>query len=123
LTIVRIGLLGVCLWLSARTLLPLPVAQLPYCIAVAGLASTIGFLAVFAPAGLGVHEAVFILTMQTLLGPQAALLALLMRLFNLMGDIVMAGVGMLLRQASPPVAARPSGPQFAAAAGPLSPPL
>jgi glycosyltransferase 2 family protein len=98
LTMVRICSLGVCLWLAARTFFPLPATQLPYAVGVAGLATTIGFLAVFAPAGLGVHEEIFIDLMQPLMGPQASLLALLVRLLNLLADIVMACAGMLLRQ-------------------------
>jgi uncharacterized membrane protein YbhN (UPF0104 family) len=81
----------------------------------AGLASFAGFLAVFSPAGLGVHEGIYIYTLNAALGPLATVLALLFRCLNLLGDAITGGIGMLmLRAARPANAAVPPAEQIAA---------
>jgi len=97
MTVGRIVLQGVALWLATRSFMPIAASQIPYMIAVAALASTIGFLAIFAPAGLGVHEGIYLITLKSLLGPHVGLLVVLFRLFQLVADIIMAGLGVALR--------------------------
>lgn len=96
LTTLRCGFLGMGLWLAARALVPLSLSVYPQALASAGLASVIGFLAVFAPAGLGVHEAIYLMTMTPFLGPQASLLVVLFRAFHVTADAIAGALGTAL---------------------------
>jgi len=90
-------LFGTSIWLTARAVAPVPIAQLPVVVAAGALAAVVGFLAVFAPAGLGVREAVLLIVLGQALGPEAAVLtAVLSRLLMTLVDITLAGIGALL---------------------------
>jgi len=96
LTLMRSGLLGLGLWLAARAIEPIGIASYPLALASAGLASVIGFLAVFAPAGVGVHEGVYLITMQPLLGPKVGLLVVLFRAFHVLADAIAGAAATLM---------------------------
>ena len=93
MTATRSALLGLGLWLAARSLGPVRLADYPLALASAGLASVIGFLAVFAPAGLGVHEMIYLNTMRSVLGDKVAVLVLLFRALHVMADVVAGAIG------------------------------
>jgi uncharacterized membrane protein YbhN (UPF0104 family) len=68
----------------------------PHLIAVYAIGSAIGFISFFAPGGLGVREGAFYLLLTPLLGGGAAtVVALAMRLWNMLGELVMAAVSAL----------------------------
>lgn len=88
---------GVVTWCMARTLSPsIDLYSMPLMVSVTALAGALGILALFAPAGLGVVEGVYLLTLSPLIGPEmAALLSICLRLLQTTADILMAFVGML----------------------------
>ena len=103
ITLLRIVVLGAALWLAGRAVGPLGMRDFPMTLAAGGLASVAGFLAVFAPAGLGAHEGVYLLTMTPLLGPPAGLMVAIFRLLNVLSDVIAGAAGMaLLRGAAAP---------------------
>ncbi|MGA2499242.1 MAG: YbhN family protein [Tepidisphaeraceae bacterium] len=95
-TVLRIAFLGLALFFAATSLHPLQPRHYLLAVGSAGLASFVGFLAVFSPAGLGVHESIYILTFQTIIDPLSGLLAILFRLLNLLADAVTGLVGMVM---------------------------
>lgn len=64
-------LAGVAMWLLARALTAVPVTRLPLFISVGALGYSIGYLAIFAAAGLGVREVVFAAGLRPVLTPAA----------------------------------------------------
>jgi hypothetical protein len=71
--------------------------QVFICISASALASVMGFVAVFAPAGLGVQEGILLLTLSPVTGgPLAAVVVVLFRLVQTLTDVGMALAGMLL---------------------------
>jgi hypothetical protein len=99
-------LAGIALWLVTRSIAPAPevsAARLPIFIAIAGLAYTAGYLAPFAPAGLGVREAVFQATLVLIVHEHAAVAVITMRVVQTIIEILMAAAGaLLIRRASSP---------------------
>jgi len=90
-------LFGASIWLAARAVAPVPVTLLPVFVSAGALAAVVGFLAVFAPAGLGVREAVLLIVLGQAIGPEpAALTAVLSRLLMTLVEIALAGLGALL---------------------------
>ncbi|WP_445548706.1 lysylphosphatidylglycerol synthase domain-containing protein, partial [Frankia sp. CiP1_Cm_nod2] len=93
-------LYGVATWLLARDLTPSVHGVRLLLLSVGGysFAWTAGFLVLVLPAGAGVREAVLVLTLAPALaaGP-ATVLALIIRLFATVADLVWAGIGMALR--------------------------
>lgn len=106
MTVFRTLLLGLSLWATARIFVPVPISGLAIALGAGAMASVAGFLAVFAPAGLGAHEAVYFLTMKPLMSlAELTLMVVLFRFLNLVADAITGGVGMLmLRHAGPDAA-------------------
>lgn len=104
-------LAGMALWLIARSVAEVEVSQIPRFISIAGLGYTIGYLALFAPGGLGPRELVFQQAMKGLVIPMAmsAVAVVVMRIIQTLTELAAAGVGwMIYRQStftSPPPAA------------------
>ncbi len=100
ITIFRVLLLGCALWFAARALAPISIARFPRSMMAGGLATVAGFMAVFAPAGLGVHEGVYLLAMTPVFrGHDLHLTALMVacfRFFNLFCDASTGATGLLL---------------------------
>ncbi|MGE5609967.1 MAG: lysylphosphatidylglycerol synthase domain-containing protein, partial [Bacillota bacterium] len=96
LTVLRSVFQGLGLWFAVGAIGALRGTDVLMAVGSAGLASTIGFVAVFAPAGLGVHEAVYLVTLGPVLGPKAAVLAVLFRLLHITADATAGGLGMIL---------------------------
>jgi hypothetical protein len=93
LGVARVFFVGMALWLAGRAVGPMELVWLPRAIASAALAAVAGFMAVFAPAGIGVHEAVYLLALRPLVGARVAVLVILFRLLQLIVDLVAAGIG------------------------------
>lgn len=95
---------GLSLWLLARSITPVSPQHIPLFISTSALGVTLGFLAFFAPAGVGVREAIFLAVLEPITGPgPTALLVVAMRLLQTLMDLIMAGLGMLvLHQSAPP---------------------
>ncbi len=90
-------LFGTSIWLTARAVGHVPATHLPVFVSAGALAAVVGFLAVFAPAGLGVREAILLIVLGQAIGPDAAALtAVLSRLLMTLVDIALAGLGALL---------------------------
>ncbi len=92
------NILGFAVFLMAKALRPeLTVGDLLYVSATYAFAGIVGFLAFFAPSGIGVREAVFIEAAAQLMPvEEAALLAALARLTSTVGEVLAAGAGWLL---------------------------
>lgn len=92
---------GVALLLLTRGLLPGVVLSLPQAVGVFTCSYLVGFIALFAPGGLGPRESVFFLMLAGQIGfKPAAALALASRLL-LTGTEVLPAVPLLLRRAAP----------------------
>ena len=102
--VIRIGCVSMALWFAARSLAVIGIGTFPQTLGAASLASVIGFMAVFAPAGLGVHEAVYLLALKPLMGASVAVLAIVFRGMQILLDLVVAGIGlMIMRREQQPV--------------------
>ena len=64
--------------------------------AAASLGTVIGFVVLFAPGGAGVREGVLLILLQGTLGPQAALVVVLLRLIWLVAELVAAALCLVL---------------------------
>jgi len=89
-------LAGFALWLITRSVTFVDAGHLPLFIAIAGLGYTAGYLAPFAPGGLGVREAVFQATLSLVVGAPAAVVVILMRLVQTLVEIASAVAGWAL---------------------------
>jgi len=90
----QILLQGLAMWLLAEAFAEVSAGDIPLFISATSLANTVGFLAIFAPAGLGVREGLLLVVLGPAIGPgPAAILAAAMRLIQVLLDVVMAGAG------------------------------
>jgi hypothetical protein len=86
-------LLGAGFWLCAHGLIAVPAHDLPMYIGAFAVAWLVGLLAVFAPGGLGVREAVLVALLASRIGTANALVvAAVSRLTLIFVDVVLAGV-------------------------------
>ena len=85
-------LLGTSFWLCARGLIAVPVSDLALYIGVFAVAWLAGLLAIYAPGGLGVREAVLVALLHGRIGAGDALvLAAASRLMLILVDVLLAG--------------------------------
>jgi len=97
--LVQYAFLGLGYWLMTRSMTGAPVSSVPVFICVVVLANIAGFLAFFAPAGLGVQEGLLLVLLGPLVGgPVAAILAVIMRLVQTLLEVCLAAVGLVLRR-------------------------
>jgi hypothetical protein len=90
-------LMGAAMWAMAGSVADLPPRELPFYVSAQALSATMGFLAFFTPAGLGVREGILLLLLTPSLGPgHAAIVTVAWRLIVTLMDVAMAGVGMAL---------------------------
>jgi hypothetical protein len=87
---------GLAMWLTTRAFVPIGLAQYPLVLGSAMLAAVAGFLAVFVPAGLGVQEAVYLLTLGSVLGPHIGLIAVVFRFLQIITDTITGTAGLLM---------------------------
>jgi hypothetical protein len=82
LYLVSWGLLGLGFFLLVNSVVPIPFSELPYVAGSFALATIIGILALFAPSGIGVREAVVIATLtQIIAAGIASIISLLARIW------------------------------------------
>lgn len=88
---------GLALFFVALSVVPsLGFADLLFILAASNLASAISMVAVFAPAGIGVREAIQILALSVVMSPEQALLvAIAMRVVSLVWDLMFAVIARL----------------------------
>lgn len=97
-------LAGLALWLIARSVATVEPRHILRFISIAGLGYTIGYLALFAPGGLGPRELIFQQAMQPLVIPAAmsAVAVVAMRIIQTLTELTAAGIGwLILRQCTP----------------------
>jgi len=93
----RFLILGLGVWCIARAMGPLSVLHWPWMVSVSVCASIIGTLAVFAPAGIGVREGIYMLLLGDVLGQSmAALLAVVLRLIQTVLELLYGAAGVVL---------------------------
>lgn len=93
-SLVQLVLQGIGTWLLARAITEVPLGTVPLFISAAALGQTLGFVAVFAPAGLGVREGILLLIFNPLLGvDKAAVVVVASRVVVTLADVVTAAVG------------------------------
>ena len=94
--VIRIVFVTMSLWFAARSLVVIGIETIPQTLGAASLASVLGFVAIFAPAGLGVHEAVYLVALKPMMGAGVAILAIIFRGMQVVMDLVVAGIGGLI---------------------------
>ncbi|MBC2595278.1 flippase-like domain-containing protein [Ruficoccus amylovorans] len=89
-----IGLAGVSVFLVSKAIWhELPASQLTFIIAANALASSASMLAVFAPGGIGVREAVLVALLSLAMPPEIALLVTIaLRVWSVLTDLLFAGL-------------------------------
>lgn len=90
---------GLTTWCMIKALTIVSVSAIPMVISISVLAGTLGFLAFFSPAGLGVREGVYLLMLSSFIGSEMAVLtAVCLRLLQTTIDVAVGAVGLgLLR--------------------------
>ena len=88
---------GLALWFMARSVTDLELGELARFVSVSALAMTVGFLAIFAPAGLGVREGIFLVVLEPVVGAaHAAIIVVAMRLAQTIVEIVVGVIGFVI---------------------------
>jgi len=87
--VAQCGLTAAALWLAGRSIMPLSVRWMPLFISSWSLANTIGFMAVFAPGGLGVREGLLLILLAAPLSSSAAIVVVVFRLIQLLVEAVL----------------------------------
>ncbi|HEX8524366.1 MAG TPA: YbhN family protein [Tepidisphaeraceae bacterium] len=87
---------GLALYFMALTITPISAKHIPFFCASAALAMTISYLMPFTPGGIGIREWVYWITLSPLIGPQAALVALVLRVLQTILEIALAAIGMMV---------------------------
>ncbi|MBU3948427.1 MAG: flippase-like domain-containing protein [Proteobacteria bacterium] len=91
--------LGITTWCVMKALTIISVSAIPVVISISVLAGTLGFLAFFSPAGLGVREGIYLLTLSPFIGSEMAVLtAVCLRMLQTAMDALMGATALgLLR--------------------------
>ena len=70
---------------------PLDISMLPYIVSVTVFAGTLGLLALFSPAGIGVRDGAYLFLLTTITGASiAALITVFLRIMQTIADLLMA---------------------------------
>jgi uncharacterized membrane protein YbhN (UPF0104 family) len=96
-------LIGMAVWILARAQAGTPFAWYPFMVSAMALAGTLGILAFFAPAGIGVREGVLLLAFAPMIrqGGDIAIVVLMIRLVQTVVEAVLAGIGLAVLRACP----------------------
>jgi uncharacterized membrane protein YbhN (UPF0104 family) len=92
---------GMALWLMTMSVTNVSPNLIPLFIGSAALAMTISYLMPFSPGGLGIREVLYLITLGPAIGPAAAIVALAMRVFQTIIEVVLAGVGVYVLRGNP----------------------
>jgi len=105
-----LGLVGICLldwvaqgvgsYLLLRSFYPLPLSSLPTLLGGYAISWMIGFLVLVVPAGLGVRESIYTIVLKMAIpGPLAVIAALTTRVWQTLGELLAALIGLALLRA------------------------
>jgi len=86
---------GIGLWLMTAAVTDVTVGVIPLFIACAAMAMTVSYLIPFAPGGLGIREAIYLLTLGPSIGAAMAIIVVAMRVVQTLVELLLAGVGLL----------------------------
>lgn len=91
-------LAGMALWLVTRSVADVSTAWIPRFFCIAGLGYSIGYLVLFAPAGLGPRDLIFQKATQSLVTPAAmsAVAVVVMRIIQTLTELFAAMIGMII---------------------------
>lgn len=96
-TAIQLALMGTAFWFVARALGPLALSDWYLLTASLAVSGIVGFVAFFAPAGIGVREALLLTLLGGKIGdPYLALAVLLLRVNQILAEIFLALVGAIL---------------------------
>jgi uncharacterized membrane protein YbhN (UPF0104 family) len=101
---------GFAVWFTARSIgCDVALAEVPAMIFMIALANTIGYLAIFAPGGIGVREGILLAALTPMIGNTAAIVVLALRLIQTIVEIALAlaGIWILKRNPMPAEAGTP----------------
>ncbi|MGF1632396.1 MAG: lysylphosphatidylglycerol synthase domain-containing protein [Phycisphaerae bacterium] len=87
---------GTALWFMTNALTPVPASAWLVCVPVAALAMTVGYLALFAPGGIGVRDGIYLVGLTPLVGANAAVVVVAMRVMSILVEVTLSGVGLAL---------------------------
>lgn len=97
LYLVAWALVGLQVFLLVAALQPVQVAAFPVCTAAAAIGTVAGFVALFAPGGLGIREGVGAVILGQIIPLESALLVFaLLRVMTVAADLAFGGLGLLL---------------------------
>jgi len=91
-------LAGISTWLICKSIFfPLNISLLPVIISITAFSGTMGILAFFSPAGIGVRDGLFYINLSLITGSEnAAVIVIILRLIHTVIDIVTAAIGFIL---------------------------
>lgn len=93
---------GMSTWCFVNAFVPMEIEVAPAIISITALAGTIGLLAVFSPAGIGVRDGIYFLFLSPLIGAEmAAIVVVCLRLLQTAIDLLSAGLGSLMLRLCP----------------------
>lgn len=93
---------GFALWFMTGAVTPVTIQLVPLFIACAALAMTVSYLMPFAPGGLGIREALYLVTLGPVIGAKIAVVVVAMRIVQTLIEVLLALVGAaLLRKVTP----------------------
>ncbi len=100
-TLVCLGLItfqcfcaGMSTWMVIRAICSISITAIPQMVSITAFAGTIGMLAFFSPAGIGVRDGIYFVTLSGIIGStNAALVTVLLRLIQTITDTGTAGIG------------------------------
>lgn len=84
------------MWMVQSVTGELKLSQLPLMISFAALSQTIGYLALFAPGGIGVREAILLAGLTPLVGPLAAIIVPIRAVAQILVDVSLALLGLVV---------------------------
>jgi uncharacterized membrane protein YbhN (UPF0104 family) len=88
-------LAGLAIWLTAFSVTTVPLHYLWIFTAIGAIGYTAGYLSPL-PGGLGVRDLIFLQTLAAVIGPSAALVAITVRLIQMLVEVVMAAAGVII---------------------------
>ncbi len=88
--LLQFALIGTGLWLIARSITEIAPVSIPFFVAAWAAGGTVGFLAFFAPGGIGVREAILLGLLGSVIGtPTAAIVAVGFRILHVLVELVL----------------------------------
>jgi glycosyltransferase 2 family protein len=107
-TVCQCFAVGLAAWCVACAFEIQPVSLVPLTVSAASLGWALGLAAIFAPAGVGIREGGYLLALSPAMGPEAAaLVAVGVRLVQVVVDIAMGLAGLAILRAGPPESSQP----------------